>query len=61
MFVTNKKWRFKMDRSNNTSIKLSAGFNLDEFTISQVADAGVIYTISKIVTEFIIIFDQSII
>lgn len=50
-----------MDRSNNTSIKLSAGFNLDEFTISQVADAGVIYTISKIVTEFIIIFDQSII
>jgi len=27
-----------MDRSNNTSIKLSAGFNLDEFTISQAAE-----------------------
>lgn len=27
-----------MDRSNNTSIKLSAGFNLDEFTISQIAE-----------------------
>jgi len=34
----NKKWRCKMDRSNNTSIKLSEGFNLDEFTISQVAE-----------------------
>jgi len=27
-----------MDQSNNISIKLSAGFNLDEFTISQVAE-----------------------
>jgi hypothetical protein len=27
-----------MDQSKNISIKLSAGFNLDEFTISQVAE-----------------------